>query len=383
VPSLLYCTFINSSSLRVAWLATSMPSPAHLAGLATRVSPLKYFRLCVKCCPVNVRVTSLISDTLNAFGPHCGSRTLQLPFTSELTPVLLSQQTIPGCGAYCAPVSNCLILFRPPPSLIVACAIICACRRLPPGKLPWPRTLLRTTFLPGGVGGDLALQPTSTLSGAPLTCAHPPLPLLNFGPAVVFPFLCVLSGKLSYCHSVDWDSVPVHGLCPRPNCEVPITMPPLGTAGGYTFIERRWRCFQHCLFSCKASPRGCPEPTDLWADLWDLLPHESPSRERVCLALHVDSFDADSVFAHCLSWLLDPFSFLQGCSRTRRRVMLCAPLLPPLFFLIGASVADDGVPAGSRVFASELVRRSLSALALPRVAGRCPLPFRPARGAEA
>jgi hypothetical protein len=35
---------------------------------------------------------------------------------------------------------------------------------------------------------------------------------------------------------------------------------------------------------------------------------------------------------------------------------------------------------------ASLVRRSLSALALPpvsRVAGRCPLPFRPSRGAEA
>jgi hypothetical protein len=54
--------------------------------------------------------------------------------------------------------------------------------------------------------------------------------------------------------------------------------------------------------------------------------------------------------------------------------------------LVDASVADDAVPAGSCVFASGLVRRSLSALALPsvsRVARRFPLPFRPARGAEA
>jgi hypothetical protein len=46
----------------------------------------------------------------------------------------------------------------------------------------------------------------------------------------------------------------------------------------------------------------------------------------------------------------------------------------------------DVVPAGSCVFASGLLRRSLSALVLPtvsRVAGRCPLPFRPTRGAEA
>jgi hypothetical protein len=33
----------------------------------------------------------------------------------------------------------------------------------------------------------------------------------------------------------------------------------------YTLIELRWHCVQHHLFSCKASPRGCPDPTDLWA----------------------------------------------------------------------------------------------------------------------
>jgi hypothetical protein len=51
-----------------------------------RASLLKYFFLCVKCCPVNVRVTSLISDTLNASGPHRGSRTPKLPFTPGLPP---------------------------------------------------------------------------------------------------------------------------------------------------------------------------------------------------------------------------------------------------------------------------------------------------------
>jgi hypothetical protein len=160
--------------------------------------------------------------------------------------------------------------------------------------------------------------------------------------------------------------------------------PPPGTAGVYTLIERRWRCVQHYLFSCKASPRGCPDPTDLWADLWDLLPHESPACERVRLALHVDSFDADSVRAHCMPWFLDPFSFLQGCSRFQRDAV-CS-VIGAFVLLVGASVADDSLAAGSCVFALGLVPRSLSALALPpasRVAGRCPLPFRPARGAEA
>jgi hypothetical protein len=71
--------------------------------------------------------------------------------------------------------------------------------------------------------------------------------------------------------------------------------------------------------------------------------------------------------------------------------MLCARalFLPGSVLLAGASVEDAAVPVGSLcspVFASGLVRRSLSALALPPasgVAGRCPLPFRPAWGAEA
>jgi hypothetical protein len=84
------------------------------------------------------------------------------------------------------------------------------------------------------------------------------------------------------------------------------------------------------------------------------------------------------------AWLLDPFSFLQGCSCSRRHAVRSDVAAFVLF--VGASVADDAVPAGSRVFASGLVSRFLSALALPpvsRFAGRCPLPFRPARGAEA
>jgi hypothetical protein len=111
--------------------------------------------------------------------------------------------------------------------------------------------------------------------------------------------------------------------------EVPISVPPPGTAGGYTLIEHRWRFVQHYLFSCKASPRGFPDPTDLWVDLRDLLPHEPPVRERECLALHVDSFDADSVRARCMPWLLDPFSFCRAVPAPS--MMLYAPLLPPLF----------------------------------------------------
>jgi hypothetical protein len=85
-----------------------------------------------------------------------------------------------------------------------------------------------------------------------------------------------------------------------------------------------------------------------------------------------------------MPWLLDPFSFLQGCSRSRRDAV-CS-VIAAFVLLVGASVAGDVAPVGSRVFASGLLRRSLSALALPpvsRVAGRCPLPFRPAWGADA
>jgi hypothetical protein len=159
------CTLMNSLSLHVAWLAASAPSPAHLAGLAVIVSLLKCICLCFTCCPVNVRVTLFISVNLNSFRPQRGSRTPKLSFTSVLPPVLVWHLTNPGGGLCCAPLSNCLIIFRPPPSLLAACAIICARRLLLPKRLSWPRAILGKTFLPGGVGVDLARQSTSTLSG--------------------------------------------------------------------------------------------------------------------------------------------------------------------------------------------------------------------------
>jgi hypothetical protein len=103
----------------------------------------------------------------------------------------------------------------------------------------------------------------------------------------------------------------------------------------------------------------------------------------VRLALHVDSFDADAVRARCMPWLLDPLSFLQGCSRSRHDAV-CS-VLAAFVSLVEASVADDAVPLGSCVFASGLVRRSLCALALSpasHVAERCPLLFRSAGGAD-
>jgi hypothetical protein len=104
----------------------------------------------------------------------------------------------------------------------------------------------------------------------------------------------------------------------------------------------------------------------------------------VRLALHVDSFDADSVHAHCVPWLLNPFSFLQGCPRSRCDAVCSVPA--DFVLLVGASVADAAVPVGLPVFASGLVRRSLFALAMApasRVAESCSVLFHPAWGAEA
>jgi hypothetical protein len=150
------------------------------------------------------------------------------------------------------------------------------------------------------------------------------------------------------------------------------------TAGACTLSERRWRCFQHTLFSGKASPLGCPHPAGRWADLGGLAPPAAPARSCLCLALHVDSFDADLLALHALA----PGSYLlpAGCPRSRHNAL--SSFFAAILLLVGASNsdADDKVPAGSCMFASKLVRRSLSALALLpafRAAGPCPLPRSP------
>jgi hypothetical protein len=228
----------------------------------------------------------------------------------------------------------------------------------------------------------LTRQPTSTLSSSPFKSARLPcrsctLTLLLFSLSCVSSLANYLTATLwigtlsQFIACVRGQTVRSLSQCPRPT-------------GGYTLIERRWRCAQHYLFSCKASPCGCPDPTDLWEGLCDLLPDDAPARERMRLVLRVDSFDEDVVRARCMPWLLVPFSFLQGCYSSRRDAV-CS-VLAAFVFLVGASVADDAVPVGSCVLACGFVHCSLSALALPPascVAGRCPLSFRPARGAEA
>jgi hypothetical protein len=89
-----------------------------------------------------------------------------------------------------------------------------------------------------------------------------------------------------------------------------------------------------------------------------------PARERVRLPIHVDSFDANSLRMHHMPWLLDPFSFLQDCFRSRRDAVCTAIAAIAFVVLDGASVPDDAVPAGPCVFASGLACHSLPALAL-------------------
>jgi hypothetical protein len=167
--------------------------------------------LCVKCCPVNARVTSLMSVAVNASGPRRGSRAPTPPCTSVLPPMLPWTPIIPGCGACYPPLRTCLLLVCQLLKLIVACAIICAHRLPLPWRLPCSRTLLRITFLTGGVVVPLAPATRINHRRRSLDMCSSPLPLMHSSVAVLFPFLCILYGKLPYCHSVDWDSVPVHG----------------------------------------------------------------------------------------------------------------------------------------------------------------------------
>jgi hypothetical protein len=87
------------------------------------------------------------------------------------------------------------------------------------------------------------MQLSPVFAAYPLRCSlsmrSPRCRSCSFLLSLCTPFLCVLSGHLPFCHSVPWDSLPLHGLCPRSNCTVCITLPPLDTAGGYTSVERR------------------------------------------------------------------------------------------------------------------------------------------------
>ena len=45
------------------------------------------------------------------------------------------------------------------------------------------------------------------------------LPLLTCKSTLVFPFLTTRSASLPFCHSVDWDSMILHGHCHRQHCQ--------------------------------------------------------------------------------------------------------------------------------------------------------------------
>jgi hypothetical protein len=148
-------------------------------------------------------------------------------------------------------------------------------------------------------------------------------------------------------------------------------------------VERRGRCVQHFLFSCKASQADCPDPTDSWLDFLDLLSGDAVAAAHVRRAMHADSVDPADVRRGCMPWLLAPFCFLSAYPRPVP-VAVCPILACYVLFL--ASLADAAVPAGERVFAAGLVHRCLRPLSLPpssRVARRCPPSFRSFGGAEA
>jgi hypothetical protein len=107
----------------------------------------------------------------------------------------------------------------------------------------------------------------------------------------------------------------------------------------------------------------CPDPTDLWLDLSDLLSGDAVAAAHVRRALHVDSFDPAAVRRFCMPWLLDPFCFLSACPRSVS-VAVCS-VLACYVLLVGASVADAAVPAGERVFAAGVVHSCLHPLLLP------------------
>jgi hypothetical protein len=146
---------------------------------------------------------------------------------------------------------------------MVTSAVRCARRCRSTGSAPSLPTPLPKTSLLAAVGVAPALPSILTLSVALFPCAPPLCRSCSFLLRLCTPFLCVLSGHLPFCHSEPWDSLPLHGLYPRFTYQVCITRPPPGTVGGYTSVERRWRCVRHFIFSCKAFPPDCPDPTAL------------------------------------------------------------------------------------------------------------------------
>jgi hypothetical protein len=127
------------------------------------------------------------------------------------------------------------------------------------------------------------------------------LPLLSSGAAVTFLCLCLLCGKLPNCHSVDWDSVPVHGLCLRPIGEVPTTMPLLGGTCCLRVVG--------AVFSTICSVAKLPHVVAR-----TLLISRQTCGTSFCAGsltrvpgASCGLLDVDPVPAHYMPWLLDPY----------------------------------------------------------------------------
>ena len=235
-------------------------------------------------------------------------------------------------------------------------------------------------------GRCLGLPPPEHLNPLQETLAirQRPLQVLNYTPGIVFPFMCVRSAKLPFCHFVSWDNLHVHGLCHREKCEVDICLPPAGTSGVFKPIERQWRCVQHFLFSCKASPIGCPDPNDLWMDILQTLPSHAHARAAVHKSVHANPFCHKTVREVCVPWVLDPGAFLSDCPASVRAQVFS--LVAAYILLIGAFVGKDVVSPAQSAPPVQLARSSLRDLSLPpwsRVVRRFRVLSHPSRGAEA
>jgi hypothetical protein len=155
-------------------------------------------------------------------------------------------------------------------------------------------------------------------------------------------------------------------------------------------VERRWCSVQHFLFSCKAGPPDCPDPTDLWLNFLDLLSATAAAAARVHQALHVDSFDPSDVPCSCHGFCIPsascqlvphPSNTLWAFALCTGGGYVCAAVCSAFAcynLLVGASVAAAAVPACERVFADSDVNRCLCPSS--RVDRCCPPLLPPLRG---
>jgi hypothetical protein len=233
-------TLITFFCLPVAWPAGSVVFAGRLAGLCARVCTLQSF----------LAVCQVLSSKSARDLAH-------LRYSARLL-AASQRQYDHDCLHFCAAAHA-----APPPYHIWPKRVRRASLLLPeslPSAPPLNRYLCCHVRSQASVAWECALAPypasdNVTARGRrrrsgtavhlnPLRCSlsmsSPPL-LLRFPAPLVYAFRCVLSGQLPFSHSVPLDSLPLHGLCPRSNCQVCITRPPPATTRGYTLVECRWR----------------------------------------------------------------------------------------------------------------------------------------------